>query len=369
MYQSIIRDPGGDGLIRVQPELCSSASSVVNGSILLVPPGTVAFVAVNGQLSPAYGPGRHTIFTGVHPFFVRLRNILKHGDPGISVSVFFLSPQRSCLIRLGTGEFPFRERRFQLTMKALASCGLAFSIGDPQKVLQKLVGSYRSDFSPEDLQPCLEQLVLTPVREALSQQIRAWEVADFNSHLTQMGNAAQERIRSGLSEYGIQLDRFELLAIHVPDAEMQRLYRLEQEYADGKNRTDLELDHLQRIWKGKLEQRTFSEMLTGIPSRGQASSAGNTSGGGGGEASVLMHTMLLAQMLPSLGKPLAEMAQRGDLFGGTPPHPAENASTQGTPPPMPGRYKRCPSCRGNVLRSQDVCPVCGYRFPGRNGGG
>ena len=363
MYQSIIRDPGGDGLIRIQPDLCSSSSSVVNGSILLVPPDTVALVAINGLFSPAYGPGRHEIFTGEHPFFVRLRHILKHGDPGISVSVFYISTERSCLMRLGTGEFPFREHRFQLTMKALASCGLAFSIEDPRKVLQKLVGSYRSSFSEEDLQPCLEQLVLTPVRETLSRQIPGWDVAEFNSHLTQMGSAAKAGIQAGLSEYGIRLDRFELLSIHIPDAEMQRLYALEQEYAGGKTRTDLELDHLQRIWKGQLDQRTLSEVLTGIPSRGQPPAAGNVACGGGnsGEAGSLMQMMLLAQMFPALRESLQEMAQHTDLFGGD--HHTPQDSPAGAPPPVSDQYKRCPSCHGTVPRSQAVCPFCGYRFP------
>ena len=65
MYQSIIRDPGGNGLIRIQPAVCGQYSAIVNGSILIVPPGTIAFVAINGTLSRPYGPGRYEIFTGV----------------------------------------------------------------------------------------------------------------------------------------------------------------------------------------------------------------------------------------------------------------------------------------------------------------
>lgn len=42
MYQSIIRDPGGNGLIRIQPDVCGQYSAIVNGSILVVPPGTTA---------------------------------------------------------------------------------------------------------------------------------------------------------------------------------------------------------------------------------------------------------------------------------------------------------------------------------------
>lgn len=105
MYQSIIRDPGGSGLIRIQPDVCGQHAAVVNGSILIVPPGTTAFVAINGVLSQPYGPGRYEIFTGVDPFFVRLRSLLTRGDPGTAVSVFFVSTERSRFVRLGTGRF------------------------------------------------------------------------------------------------------------------------------------------------------------------------------------------------------------------------------------------------------------------------
>lgn len=365
MYQSIIRDPGGNGLIRIDPDVCGQHSAIVNGSILVVPPGTTAFVAINGTLSRPYGPGRYEIFTGVDPFFVRLRNILTRGDTGTTVSVFFVSTERAKFVRLGTGELPFREHRFRLTMKALASCNLTFSISDPQKVLAKLVGSYSSAFTDEDIDPCIEQMVLAPIREAISGEISKLDVTEFNSRLSDIRNMAVTTIRSGLSEYGIKLERFDLVAIHVPDSEIQRLYSLEQEYAAGKTRTDLELDNLHRVWNGNVNNRTMGEMMTGIPSRGQASPAGaacSPNGNAGGMAPMMMQMMLLSQMLPALREPLTEMARHTDLFGSASSDAQESTSSAQAPPPMPDRYKRCPSCNGNVMRGNRVCPICGYRF-------
>lgn len=365
MYQSIIRDPGGNGLIRIQPDVCGQYSAIVNGSILVVPPGTTAFVAINGTLSRPYGPGRYEIFTGVDLFFVRLRNILTRGDTGTTVSVFFVSTERAKFFKLGTGEFPFREQRFRLTMKALASCNLSFSISDPLKVLTKLVGSYSSVFSDEDIDPCIEQMVLAPIREAVSREISKLDVTEFNSRLSHIGNMAVTTIRSGLSEYGIKLERFDLVAINVPDSEIQRLYSLEQEYAGGKTRTDLELDNLQRVWIGNVNNRTLGEMMTGIPSRGQVPTGGaacNSNGNAGGMAPMMMQMMMLSQMLPALREPLTEMTRHTDMFGGVSFDAQGNTSSAESPPPMPDRYKRCPSCNGNVMRGNSVCPICGYRF-------
>ncbi len=365
MYQSIIRDPGGTGLIRIQPDVCGQYSAIVNGSILIVPPGTTAFVAINGTLSRPYGPGRYEIFTGVDPFFVRLRNILTRGDTGTTVSVFFVSTERAKFVKLGTGEFPFREHRFRLTMKALASCNLSFSVSNPLKILTKLVGSYSSAFSEDDIDPCIEQMVIAPIREAISREISKLDITEFNSRLSHIGSMAAATIRNGLSEYGIKMERFDLVAINIPDSEINRLYSLEQEYAGGKTRTDLELDNLQRVWNGNVNNRTLSEMMTGIPSRGQAPSSGaaaNPGGNAGGMAPMMMQMMMLSQMLPALREPLADMTRHTDMFSGTTSDAQGSTSSADAPPPIPGRYKRCPSCNGNVMRGNSVCPICGYIF-------
>lgn len=281
------------------------------------------------------------------------------------MSVFFVSTERAKFVKLGTGEFPFRERRFRLTMKALASCNISFSISDPLKALTKLVGSYSSVFSDEDIDPCIEQMVLTPIREAISREISKLDVTEFNSKLSHIGNKAVTTIRPGLFEYGIKLEQFDLVAINVPNSEIQRLYSLEQEYAGGKTRTDLELDNLQRVWNGNVNNRTLCEMMTGIPSRGQVPSgiaACNSNGNAGGMAPMMMQMMILSQMLPALREPLAEMTRHTDMFGGASSDAQGSTSSAEAPPPMPDRYKRCPSCNGNVMRGNSICPICGYKF-------
>lgn len=369
MYQSVIRDPGGNELIRIQPDVCGQYAAVVNGSILIVPPGTVAFVAISGMLSRPYGPGRYEIFTGVDPFFVRLRNILTRGDTGTTVSVFFISTEKSKFIKLGTGEFPFREHRFQLTMKALASCSLSFSISNPLKTLTKLIGSYSSSFSEEDIEPCIEQMVIPSVREAISKEISKLDITEFNSNLSSIGNNAKSSIRAGLFEYGIKMEKFNIVTINIPESEISRLYTLEKDYAGGKSRTDLELDNLNRVWNGNINNRTLSEMMTGIPSRGQVSSGQHpitNNGNTDGIAPMMMQMMMLSQMLPLLREPISEMTRNNNMFNSAQNNAHEDTPSADSPPPMPERYKRCPSCNGNVIRNNPVCPICGYNFNERN---
>lgn len=363
MYQSVIRDPGNGGIIRVVPDVCSSRAAVVNGSILLVPPGTIAFVVVNGMVSQPYGPGRYELFSGVDPFFVRLRNIMTRGDPGISVSVFYISTQKEQFLQLGTGEVPFIERRFRLTMKVMASCNLTFTVSDAGRLLERMVGAYSTTFSQDDLDPCLEQLILTPIREVLSRELGGLDIILFNSSLSAISGKACGAVAAAFDSYGLSLVRFALTGIHVPEAEMQRLNQLEQSYAEGRTLIDLEKTQLEQIWGGNVGQRTLAEIMTGINNRGGRSSADRQHDSGmNNMTSAVTQAMLLSQLLPALQEPLASMVQHTDLFGGTQMQTDRDGSSADAPPPLPGRTRRCPACNGSAARDAVSCPICGHRF-------
>lgn len=339
MYQSVIRDPGGDSLIRVLTVPCGPGRAVVNGSLLIVPPGTVAYTAVNGMLSRPYGPGRYELFTGTDPFFVRLRHLMTRGDAGVTVSVFFLSTEKHRFLQLGTGELPLREQRFQITLKAFAACALVVSIAEPLRVLQRLVGSYSSGFSEEDLEPCLQQLMLTPVREALSQELSRFDVTQMNSQLQRLGDRVSAPVRAAFADYGLRLERLQITAVNIPDDEIQRLYALEQDYAAGKTRTDLELDQIKRVWSGDVDRRTIAEMLRG--------------GGGGSGGTPMLQMMAMMQMMPALREQVQDMLRHSGPTGG---------AEQTPPPPLPPRTRRCPACGAVLTGNAHICPRCGRRI-------
>ena len=304
MYRRVLRDPGGSSLIRILPDICDERTAIVDGSILLVPAGTTDYLSYNGILSPPYPPGRHELATGIDPFFVRLKNIMSRGDTGTSLSVFFISTHKSHFMKLGSGELPFSEKRFHITMKAYAAIDLSISISNSLKFLQKLVGAYNEAFTEDDIEPCLHQLVMLPLREALSKTLSTLSVTEFNSNLAKISNDVLNRVRQSFTAFGINLERFHVSQINVPEEEIRRLYELEEKLAGGRVQIDLESDHLKRIWGNDLNKRTLTELLTGIPSRGP----GNTGTGGDGAntygnngvSSDIMRMAMLQQLLPQL---------------------------------------------------------------------
>ena len=102
-----------------------------------------------------------------------------------------------------------------------------------------------------------------PVREALSQELSRFDVTQMNSQLQRLSERVSPPVRAAFADYGLRLERLQVMAVNIPDGEIQRLYELEQNYAAGKSRTDLELDQIKRVWDGNVDRRTIAEMLRG----------------------------------------------------------------------------------------------------------
>lgn len=292
---SVIRDPGRDSLVRIVPELCGRGRGVTDESILIVPPGTKAYIAVNGTLleNPIL-PGRYSLYgTGEsNPFFRRLKHYLKNGDPGTSFSVFYLSDEKKELVDLKTGEILIRTKKpAELTMKVYGSINLALTIGDPLLFLKKIVGTWNSHgFSTaEDLESCFNLLVLPPVREILATELAKLDILEFNQNLSRLSKEAEPAIAARLAKIGLLLepDDFMISGFQFSPAEIQRLYALESQRASGIIATDLELDQLHRIYGGDLRSRTLA-YAAGAPARGQAN-------GNNGMITPMMQVAMLAR--------------------------------------------------------------------------
>ncbi|MEN6595123.1 MAG: SPFH domain-containing protein [Clostridiaceae bacterium] len=377
MYQSVIRDPGGDRLVRIVPDFVC-----VDGSVLIVPADTVAFFICNGIVSEPYGPGRYTLNTGISPFFVRLRNIMTNGDPAVSVSVFFVATSRETCMPLGTGEIVFNERRFQLSMKAKASVSVRYRISDPSMFLKRLVGRYSSQFHEEDLEPALQSMTAAPVREQLGRYLAQISIAEMNNNLTRIGNNMAASLAPIFTEYGMQLREISIVGVNIPDGEMARLQELEREHAQGRVQTDVEKYNLEQVY-GTIDRRTMVEALTGVP-RGQARGgqpAPPPQGGMGGMAGMMaalpVQMALATQMAAAMRPPVEEMTRQSSLFGPREPDAQEGgrqdpapAGVPGAaarrvmkvPPPLPGRTSVCAQCGVRVSGRPANCPVCGSRM-------
>ena len=279
MYMQVIRDPGGQDLIRSVEVMCDQDHAVVDGSRLIVPGNTVAFAVHNGDISDPYGPGDYGLRTDTSPFFVKLRNLMTRGDAGMTFMVFYISPNVSRFMRLGIEGFLFKVEKYQLTLNAQAACSLTYSICDPKIVLNHLIGAWHSQYTGVVVEDFIRQLIMRHIRTALSAASEHVPIHDMNTDLGEISEEVFRQIRPVLNRYGLEAEVFSVIAVSLPEQEKKKLNALETQRAEGWIRTDTEKENLDRIYNGDVMKRAIAEVLSGNSDRGLAHiSDGNKSG-------------------------------------------------------------------------------------------
>lgn len=351
MYQSVIRHPGGTQTISV-----IASTSVVNGSLLLVPADNVAFFVCNGHVSEPYVPGRWEIRTGVSPFFVRFRNLMTHGDPGITCQVWWVNTCQENCKSGGTGDLIFQEQRFHISMKARASYTIRYVISDPLAFISKLIGMHRNEFDSDDVQPAIDAMLMPYIKQTVIACISSHSVHDFQNDLLSMGRNARTLLAAELQEYGINLTSVAITAINIPDDEFKRLNELEEKYAKGTVETDIEVDNVRRVY-GSIENRTLTEVMTGT-ARGHATPLPRETNGVAGMMATLPVQMSIAnQMISQMSGNLSNM-----MGGNATTTNESTSSNRPTPPDLPVRKRHCPNCNRELDASDAFCRYCGNRL-------
>lgn len=370
MYQRVLRDPGGEDIVRVL-----ASTEIVDGSILIVPADTVAFFVCNGLVSQVYAPGRYEVSTGVSPFFVRLRNLMTRGDAGITVQVFFVNVKREICMRGGTGDIVFKEKRFNISLKAMAAYTIRCVITEPLKFVQQLVGMYREEFYTEDILPAIESIMKPYVREKIARYLAQHQVHDFQNELVSMGNELRSELHSAFQSYGITLRDVVITAINISDSELARLRMLEEKYAGGIVQTDIEVDNINRVY-GNVNTRTLTEAVTGSV-RGPATSVG------GNDASVVNNMASVMAVLPvqmalanqlasSMNGQMTDIVRQSNILSETrngANHTTvyergfSKESTQRPTfiPDLPERTTICGTCKVKIGANDKFCKHCGSK--------
>lgn len=336
-HRIVIRDPGGAGPVRVVSDLYPT-----DGSVLLVDAGTVGFLVLDGVLQQPFQPGRHVLKTGLSPYFTRLRNWATQGDPGRSATVFFLSTQQEYFMNLSSGEVIFREKKFDLTLKATAELSVQYRIRNPLRFLQRMTGMNRGGMVHTDLNSRIGTIMLGCARSRLGQCLAGRDVSDLTRGLNELSVALTSALQRDMETYGMVV-RVRIQEIRLPDDQLQQVRGLEQEWQQTRGRIKLEKEHIREVYQN-LNNRTLTELLTGIgrlpPLPGQ-NPPPTAPGGGLGQMAGLPIQMAMLQKILA-------MFQSGQVMGGGMPaddllgwfagqQPERTAPGERNIPPLPVR--------------------------------
>ena len=282
-------------------------AEIKNGAQLTVRETQIAVLVNEGKFADVYQPGRYELNTSNMPILTTLKGWKYGFNSPFKVDVYFVNTKQFLNLRWGTANpIMMRDPEFgPIRMRAFGS--YCFRVQpDPIKFIRNVAGT-DGNFTTESITEQLRNFVITKFTDYLAESKIA--ALDLAANLNEFSSELSIELKDDFSDYGIQLTKFLIENISLPEAVEEALDKRTSMGVIGNMTT--------------YTQMQFADSLK---------DAANNPTGGGNLAGDAMGAGIGLAMA---GKMAQEMI--GSSQASQPHNPATNPPQQGTPPPMPNQ--------------------------------
>lgn len=280
-------------------------SEIKNGAQLTVRETQVAVLVNEGQFADVFQPGRHELTTSNMPILTTIRGWKYGFNSPFKVDVYFVNTKQFLNQRWGTANpIMMRDPEFgPIRLRAFGSYNFRVQ-EDPIPFIKNVAGT-SGEFTTEGISEQLRNFVITKFTDYLGESKIA--ALDLAANMNEFSQKLTIGLKDDFAEYGIELTRFLVENISLPEAVEEALDR----------RTSMGVIGNMTAYT----QMQFADSLK--------DSANNPAGGGnlaGDAMGAGIGLAMAGQMAGQMMNP-----QAGQFHGGQQP-PQQAAPT---PPPMP----------------------------------
>lgn len=280
-------------------------SEIKNGAQLTVRETQVAVLVNEGQFADVFQPGRHELTTSNMPILTTIRGWKYGFNSPFKVDVYFVNTKQFLNQRWGTANpIMMRDPEFgPIRLRAFGSYNFRVQ-EDPIPFIKNVAGT-SGEFTTEGISEQLRNFVITKFTDYLGESKIA--ALDLAANMNEFSQELTIGLKDDFAEYGIELTRFLVENISLPEAVEEALDR----------RTSMGVIGNMTAYT----QMQFADSLK--------DSANNPAGGGnlaGDAMGAGIGLAMAGQMAGQIMNP-----QAGQFHGGQQP-PQQAAPT---PPPMP----------------------------------
>ena len=282
-------------------------AEIKNGAQLTVRESQVAILVNEGQFADIYQPGRHVLSTNNMPILSTIMGWKYGFNSPFKVDVYFVNTKQFINIKWGTANpIMLRDPEFgPIRMRAFGS--YCFRVNaDPRKFITNVAGT-SGNFTAEAITDQLRNFVITKFTDYLGESKIA--ALDLASNLNEFSAGLTEGLKPDFEEYGLELTKFLVENISLPESVEKALDKRTSMGVIGK--------------MGTYTQMQFADSLVEGAVSGGGNVAGNAMGMGMGFA---MANQMTNQMAGQMAQPGMQQAQQQPTMG---------AGAPGMPPPTP----------------------------------
>jgi len=195
-------------------------NEIKNGAQLIVRPGQAAVFVDQGQIADVFAPGRFELRTENLPVLSTLRGWKYGFESPFKAEVYFVSTKLFTGQKWGTkNPVMLRDPEFgPVRLKAFGSYVLR--VGEPAKFIAQIAGTSQR-FTTEGVDEQLRSLVSSRFSDVLGEgKIPALDLA---ASYDELGELVRTRMAPDLAELGLELTRFVVENVSLPDEVVKAL--------------------------------------------------------------------------------------------------------------------------------------------------
>lgn len=198
-------------------------SEIKNGAQLTVRETQVAVLVNEGQFADVFQPGRHELTTQNMPILSTLKGWKYGFNSPFKVDVYFVNTKQFLNQRWGTANpIMLRDPEFgPIRMRAFGSYNFRIQ-SDPIPFIRNVVGT-DGNFTTDEVADQLRNFVITKFTDYLGESKIA--ALDLAANLNEFSKELTIALKDDFEEYGLELTRFLVENISLPEAVEQALDR------------------------------------------------------------------------------------------------------------------------------------------------
>ncbi len=187
---------------------------IKNGAQLIVRESQTAVFVFEGQVADVFTPGRYTIDGGNTPVLSKL-GAWKFGfNSPMKSEVYFVNTKQFTDMKWGTSN-PIMLRDADFGIVRLRAFGAySMRVADPATFIKEVAGT-NAHFQTEDIDAQLKRAIVSEFSDALGElKIPALDLA---SQYKEMGEAMRAKINEDFKSYGLEVTKFYVENISLPE--------------------------------------------------------------------------------------------------------------------------------------------------------
>lgn len=192
------------------------------GSQCVVRESQLAFFCRDGQFLDVLRPGRHTLTTANIPLLVELIKLPFGSKSPFRADVYYVNMQQHTDLKWGTPQpIPMRDAHFGM-VRLRAFGTYVIQVADARTLLTSVVGT-RGRYTVQDVQDQLRSSIIARLADVLGERMRERKlsVLDLATDYDEISAMAHEQLKPDFAALGLELARFYVNTISVPE-ELER---------------------------------------------------------------------------------------------------------------------------------------------------